>query len=161
MRKFLVEDNIAEFYDPQTGEITMYSNNKSVQLKETEPFFLTYSKQILALYSTDVLNATTKVLYKMMEFAEWNSGKVYMAAGRVEEIMSVCCISRASYHRAIKELLDKGVITKEKGCYIIAENMFWKGEIKARDKILNARMKVSFSPVFSDNIEKSEKEGRN
>lgn len=150
MRKFLVDECEGQYTDPETGEILNYSRHKSVQLKETEPFFLTYSKQILALYNTDVLNATTKVLYKMMEFAEWNTGKVYMSADRVEEIMSVCNISRATYHRAVKELIDKGIITKGKGSYTIAENMFWKGEIKMREKILNAKLKISFSPVFPE-----------
>ena len=150
MRKFLVDECEGQYTDPETGEILNYSRHKSVQLKETEPFFLTYSKQILALYSTDVLNATTKVLYKMMEFAEWNTGKVYMSADRVEEIMSVCNISRATYHRAVKELIDKGIITKGKGSYTIAENMFWKGEIKMREKILNAKLKISFSPIFPE-----------
>lgn len=150
MRKFLVDECEGQYTDPETGEILNYSRHKSVQLKETEPFFLTYSKQILALYNTDVLNATTKVLYKMMEFAEWNTGKVYMSADRVEEIMSMCNISRATYHRAVKELIDKGIITKGKGSYTIAENMFWKGEIKMREKILNAKLKISFSPVFPE-----------
>ena len=150
MRKFLVDECEGQYTDPETGEILNYSRHKSVQLKETEPFFLTYSKQILALYNTDVLNATTKVLYKMMEFAEWNTGKVYMSADRVEEIMSVCNISRATYHRAVNELIDKGIITKGKGSYTIAENMFWKGEIKMREKILNAKLKISFSPVFPE-----------
>lgn len=152
MRKFLVDEYEGQYTDPETGEILNYSRHKSVQLKETEPFFLTYSKQILALYNTDVLNATTKVLYKMMEFAEWNTGKVYMSADRVEEIMSVCNISRATYHRAVKELIDKGIIIKGKGSYTIAENMFWKGEIKMREKILNAKLKISFSPVFPEDV---------
>ena len=107
MRKLLVEDYQHEHVDPVTGEVNSYTKHKEVQLKETEPFFLTYSKQIMALYSTDVLNATTKVLYKLLEFSEWNTGKVYMSADRVEELMLICGISRASYHRAIKELLEK------------------------------------------------------
>ena len=151
MRKFLVEDTKHRLTDASTGEILEdYVNHKEVQLKETEPFFLTYSKQIMALYDTDVLNATTKVLYKMLEFSEWNTGKVYMSADRVEEIMQICGISRASYHRAIKELVAKGIITKGKGSYTIAENMFWKGEIKMREKVINAKLKVTFSPVFAE-----------
>ena len=147
----LVEDTQHRLTDPSTGEILEdYVNHKEVQLKETEPFFLTYSKQIMALYDTDVLNATTKVLYKMLEFSEWNTGKVYMSADRVEEIMQVCGISRASYHRAIKELIAKGIITKGKGSYTIAENMFWKGEIKMREKVINAKLRVTFSPVFAE-----------
>ncbi len=150
MRKFIVEEHNTQVVDPETGEITNYSGHKSVQLKETEPFFLTYSKQILALYSTDVLNATTKVLYKLMEFAEWNTGKVYMSADRVDEILAVCGISKASYHRAIKELIGKGIITKGKGSYTIAENMFWKGELKMREAVMKAKMQLTFTPILTE-----------
>ena len=150
MGKYLVEEYEGQYVDPSTGEITSYSKHKSVQLKETEPFFLTYSKQILALYSTDVLNATTKVLYKMMEFAEWNTGRVYMSADRVDEILQTCYISRATYFRSIKELLGKGIIIKGKGSFTIAENMFWKGELKMRDKVMKAKMQITFTPILQE-----------
>lgn len=154
MGKFILEDFQHQTVDPETGEVVSYTRRKELQIKGTEPFFLTYSKQIMALYSTDVLNATTKVLYKMLEFSEWNTGKVYMSADRVEEIMQVCSISRTSYHRAVKELIDKGIITKGKGSYTIAENMFWKGTVKMRDAVMKAKMKIAFTPV----LEEEEKE---
>lgn len=150
MSRFLVSEYKGSRTDPDTGEILEFSEHKSIELKKTEPFFLTYSKQILALYTTDVLNATTKVLYKMLEYSEWNTGKVYMTTDRVEEIMYTCNISRASYHRAIKELIIKGIITKGKGSYTIAENVFWKGELKMRDEIIKAKMKVTFTPVLNE-----------
>ncbi len=158
MRKFLVEDYEHQVVDPETGEINSYTKHKKIQLKETEPFFLTYSKQIIALYSTDVLNATTKVLYKMLEFSEWNTGKVYMTADRVEDILNTCSISRASYHRAIKELIGKGIITKGKGSYTISENMFWKGDLKMRDKVINAKMQITFMPIFQEKEKKEDEE---
>lgn len=148
MSKFLIEEYKGSRTDTTTGEIIEFSEHKSIQLKKTEPFFQVYSQQILALYSTDVMNATTKVLYKMLEYAEWNTGKVFMTADRVEEIMSSCNISRASYHRGVKELIDKGIITKGKGSYTIAENMYWKGDMKMRESIIKARMKVTFTPVM-------------
>lgn len=153
MRKFLVEDYEHQVIDPETGEINSYTKHKEVQLKETEPFFLTYSKQIMALYDTDVLNATTKVLYKMLEFSEWNTGIVYMTAGRIDEIMDSCGISRASYQRAVKELTSKGIISKGKGCYIISENMFWKGDLKMRDKVRKARMQITFTPIIQEDTD--------
>lgn len=150
MSKFLVEEYKGVRTDPETGEITEFSEHKSVQLKRTEPFFQVYSQQILALYSTDVMNATTKVLYKMLEYAEWNTGKVFMTTDRVEEIMSSCNISRASYHRGVKELISKGIITKGKGSYTIAENMYWKGDMKMRESIMKAKMKITFTPVLEE-----------
>ncbi len=150
MKKFVTKEYTGMRIDPNTGEVLEYSQRKEIIKADSEPFFLTYSKQILALYDSTILNATTKVLYKIMEFAEFNTGKVYMNAERVEEIMNVCSISRASYHRAIKELVDIGIITKNRNTYTIAENMFWKGDRKMRDDIINSKLMVSFSPVFEE-----------
>lgn len=150
MKKFTVAEYRGQRINPETGEIYEYSEQKSVIKTDVEPFFLTYSKQILALFDTEVLNATTKVLYKLLEFAEFNTGKVYMTPERVDELLNICGISRASYHRATNELIKRGVISKNKGTYTIAENMFWKGDRKVRDDIINSRLMVSFSPVFSE-----------
>ena len=162
MRKFLVEDYEGQQIDPETGEVISFSKCKSIQLKETEPFFLTYSKQILALYNTNVFNKATKVLYKMLEFSEWNTGKVHMTIDRVEEVLDTCNISKASYYRVLNDLVDVGIIIKRRGYYQIAENMFWKGELKMREQVVNAKMKISFTPVFPEDSpedKKREEEG--
>ena len=86
----------------------------------------------------------------MLEYSEWNTGKVFMTTDRVEELMSICGISRATYHRAVKELIDKGIITKGKGSYTIAENMFWKGELKMRDKVIKSKMQITFTPILQE-----------
>lgn len=149
MQKFVVKEFKSQRTDPETGEIYEYSSKKEVVKVDAEPFFLTYSKQILALYDSKVLNTTTKVLYKLLEFAEFNTGKVYMNSERVGEIMEVCKISRASYHRAINELIEIGIITKNKTTYTISENMFWKGDRKMRSDIINSKLGITFSPVFN------------
>ncbi len=160
MRKFFTEE-YKGFRKDAEGNVLEFSQHKSVQLKRTEPFFQVYSQQIMALYSTDVMNATTKVLYKMLEYAEWNTGKVFMTADRVEEIMSSCSMSRASYHRGVKELITKGIITKGKGSYTINENMYWKGDMKMREDIIKARMKVTFTPVIGEEDQTIENQENN
>lgn len=150
MKKFTVVEHKGQRYNPETGEVYEYSEQKSVIRTDVEPFFLTYSRQILALFDSEVLNSTTKVLYKLLEYAEFNTGKVYMTPERVDELMASCGISRSSYHRAINELINIGVISKNKGTYTIAENMFWKGDRKVRDEIINSKLMVSFSPVFNE-----------
>ena len=150
MKKFITREYKGQRINPDTGEIYEFSEVKEVVKTDQEPFFLTYSKQILALYDSKVFNATTKVLWKLLEFAEFNTGKVYMNSERVEDIMSTCAVSRTSYHRAINELIEIGVITKNKTTFTITENMFWKGDKKAREELINAKLMVSFSPVFEE-----------
>ena len=152
MGKYITKSYKGHRVDSETGEILEYSECVEVIKEETEPFFLTYSRQILALYGKSVFNVTTKVFYKLLEFAEYNTGKVYMNASRVKEIMEVCDISKASYYRAIKELKDAGLISGDKDTYAIAVNMFWKGDRKTREELKNAKLKVSFAPVFTENV---------
>lgn len=150
--KFLMQETECVDTNLETGEIRHYTNKKEIVKVEVEPFFFTYSKQILALYGMSVFNATTKVLWKLMEIAEWNTGKVFMNPERRKEIMRLCSISRASFDRAIKELADVGIIKREGTTYTIDGMMFWKGDRAGREKVIKeAKLKVSFSPVFDVN----------
>lgn len=149
--KFLYEETECQMTNHETGEVMNYTNKKELVKIEVEPFFFTYSKQILALYGMSVFNATTKVLWKLMEIAEWNTGKVFMNPERRKDIMGICKISRASFDRAIKELVDVGIVEKKGQTYTIDSMMFWKGDRVGREKLIKeAKLKVTFSPVFND-----------
>lgn len=150
MSKYSTKTHFSQNVDMATGEIKEYSKVVDVVKNEVEPFFLTYSREILALYGKSIFNATTKVLWKLLEIAEYNTGKVYVTTERRNNIMSVCGISRASYDRAVRELVEADIMAKEGNTYTIRENMFWKGDRDERKKLLNARLKVSFSPVFDN-----------
>jgi len=150
MSKYITRRVKNERKDPKTGEVLEYTDRQEVIKNEVEPFFLTYSREILALYGKSIFNATTKVLWKLLEIAEYNTGKVYVTTERRNNIMSACGISRASYDRAIKELVDADIMTKEGTTYTIRENMFWKGDRDERKKLLNARLKITFSPIFQN-----------
>lgn len=141
--------------DPQTGEILEYTERQEVIKSEVEPFFLTYSREILALYGKSIFNATTKVLWKLLEIAEYNTGKVYVTTERRNAIMSACDISRASYDRAVRELVEADIMSKEGNTYTIRENMFWKGDREERRKLMSARLRVTFSPVFEEDNEQT------
>lgn len=150
MSKYITRSLCNETIDSTTGEIQRHTDLVEVIKKETEPFFLTYSREILALYGKSIFNTTTKVLWKLLEIAEYNTGKVYITAERRNNIMEICKISRASYDRAIKDLVDADIICKEGNTYTIRENMFWKGDRDMRQKLFDARLKISFTPVFAE-----------
>ena len=152
MSKYSTRTHYSQYVDMQTGEVREATKIVDVVKNEAEPFFLTYSREILALYGKSIFNATTKVLWKLLEITEYNTGKVYVTAERRNNIMNVCGISRASYDRAIKELVDAEIMQKEGSTYTIRCDMFWKGDRDERRKLLNAKLKVSFSPVFPEDV---------
>lgn len=150
MSKFTTKTTTVQRLDRETGEVIEYTDRTEIVKNEAEPFFLTYSKQIMALYDKPIFNATTKVFWKLLEFAEFNTGKVYMNCGRKKEIMDVCGISRASYDRAIKELVDAEIMKKDQDTYTIDEKLFWKGDRKTREALMEARLKITLSPEYSE-----------
>lgn len=156
MSKYITRRVKNERKDPKTGDVLEYTDRQEVIKTEVEPFFLTYSREILALYGKSIFNATTKVLWKLLEIAEYNTGKVYVTTERRNSIMDVCGISRASYDRAVRELVEADIMTKEGNTYTIHENMFWKGDRDERKKLLNARLKITFSPIFPDTCNSKE-----
>lgn len=81
MGKNIIKKTTATLID-KDGAIREFTNSVEAVRTDTEPFFLTYSKQIMALYDMPVFNATTKVFWKLLEFAEWNTGKVFMNINR-------------------------------------------------------------------------------
>lgn len=136
------------------GVLRKHTQSMEVVRVDTEPFFLTYSKQIMALYDMPVFNATTKVFWKLLEFAEWNTGEVIMNINRRNEIMKVCGISKTSYYRALDELITAKLITKNKDVYTIDERMFWKGDRKTRDNLIKARFSMTIQPIYQQCAEK-------
>jgi len=150
MSKYSTRSVHSEITDPNTGEIRSYTDRVEVVKNEVEPFFLTYSREILALYGKSIFNATTKVLWKLLEIAEYNTGKVYVTTERRNSIMDACSISRASYDRAVRDLVEAEIIKKDGNTYTIRHDMFWKGDRDERRKLLNARLRISFTPMFPE-----------
>lgn len=150
MGKYIVKKTEGTFIDSETGEIRSYTNSVELVKEESEPFFLTYSRQIISLYDLPFFNVTTKVFWKLLEYAEFNTGKVFMNVNRRKEVMNICNISKTSYYRAVEELVRAGIITKDADTYVINENMFWKGDRKVREELKSSKLKVSFAPVFKE-----------
>lgn len=150
MRKYLVQTVETEKVDKETGEILKSTKSMSIVKREVEPFFLTYSKEIMALYGKNIFNATTKVLWKLLEYAEYNTGKVYMNAERTNEIMNECGIGKSTYYRAIDELKKAEIISGNRSTFTIAERMFWKGDRKTRNDLKQARLRVTFEPIYDE-----------
>lgn len=156
MGKYFIKSNKTEFVNPETGEINKYTKSMELVKEEAEPFFLTYSRQIISLYNLPFFNTTTKVFWKLLEYAEFNTGKVYMNANRRKEVMEICELSKASYYRAVEELVKADIIEKIGDTYIINEEMFWKGDRQSREKLMQAKMKLSMEAVYDEDVQESE-----
>ena len=92
---------------------------------------------------------TLKILYKLLEYAEWETGKVSLSPGRRIDIMNELDIKKSSLTQAINQLTEVNAIIPEtivdqstgeiknlKGEYTINPEMFWKGDLKKRKDLI-------------------------
>lgn len=104
------------------GESVQHSGIHIVESVDKDEFVKLYTKNVKAIF--DLKPTTQRVLqYLMVELQKIpNSDAVYLAWVGAEEYFSEVDlkVSRASFHRALKELLEKGFIAES-----TKPNMFW------------------------------------
>lgn len=105
-----------------------------------------------------------KLLPKLLEIAEFNSGKISLSPGKRDEIQKELQMSKSTFTRALNDLIENNAIFKTystpideetgeilesekkeiKGEYLVNPEMFWKGSLKDR-----AELRVKFEAVYN------------
>ena len=102
MRK-IIHEKSQQVVDSITGELISETAEKTYVIKkETEPFFLTYSKQMSLLYNITSL-AAIKILWKFLELAQYNTGIVLLTPLFRKKIISELDISEVNSLLRIKD----------------------------------------------------------
>ena len=117
--KQIVHEVARNVVDTYTGEIISETVSKTFSVKkESEPFFLTYSKYMSVLFNLNSISAI-KLLWKMLEIAQQNTGVVSITAPLKKQILAELDISVSIYGKAINMLRDAEIISGERGLYTI------------------------------------------
>lgn len=128
-----------------------------VYKSDEEPFYNIFLNYVHWMY--DISSAVTlKVLLRLLEDAEFNTGRVQLTAGARTDILSSLGISAQALSRSLRELVQADAISKSysfnkatgeqverKGEYVINPKMFWKGDLKTRKKLI-----VEFRAEYDD-----------
>lgn len=161
-KKYIVKTVKGNRINPETGDIYDYTETSEVIKVNNEPFFMVYTDQLTELYKEDIICPVTKVLFKLLEISEFNSGKAYVNSVRIEEILNSCNISESTYFRAVSKLSKAGIINKEKTVITIAEQMFWKGDRKTRSITISKKQGPTMLPdgggMFVPDIDEKEQD---
>lgn len=145
MRK-IIHEKSQQVVDSITGELVSEVQEKSYTIKkETEPFFLTYSKQMSLLYNITSLSAV-KVLWKFLELAQYNTGIVLLTPLFRKSIVSELNISESIFNKSIKMLIELNIISGSRGTYQINPAIHWRGSNETREKLLRSGCKITIEP---------------
>lgn len=136
MQKYITRQTTTEHVDASTGEITSVETEKVFNIKTTpETFTMMYNEYLGKLYGIKHLS-DIKLITKFCEIAEYNTGRVVLSSATRDEICEQLNISKPNLSKNIKRLKEQGLITGDKGTYIIDAALFWKGDRKARAALL-------------------------
>lgn len=126
-----------ETVDTNTGEIVSYETTKTFTKKvSAEKFYITYIEHVSPLYN--LKSDTAKdILSWMCCHAEWNTGKVALTTNTRKELCNELTISPNTLTNNLAKLKQAKMISGEKGDFVINPQIFWKGDTKERDKILD------------------------
>lgn len=122
--KQIVQEETRRVVDQYTGEIIDSSVKKTFSIKkDVDPFYLTYSKCMSILYGITSLSAI-KILWKFLEEAQYNTGKVVISSAMKKQILTDLDISESIYTKSLKLLAKLEIISGSRGEYQINEQIF-------------------------------------
>ena len=157
----------------QSNEV-IYKDENGIERKRTvskefthkidqDKFYMTFIDYVKWIYGLTTIT-TLKVLYKLLEIAEYNTGEVSLSPGKRQEIMESIGIKKSAFTQALNQLVESGALElkyktdKEtgelipiRGEYRISPEMFWKGELKKRTEL-----KVTIETKYSDDLQTDE-----
>jgi hypothetical protein len=130
-------NTVTKSVDEETGEVT-FSKSKS------EDFVIVFNSvsDIIAVKCTPT---EIKLLFSLFSLVEYNTGKLYITSKRRvelrEKIGGEKILNNGSFSTAFKGLLDKKILLKSEGNFILSPYFFWKGELSLRTKLLKVVLK--------------------
>lgn len=140
----LRNEQTIEQVNPETGEIVTLVSAKEYSTRiKPDTFYMTFIDYISPLFKLKSENAR-KLLTWMCCHAEYNTGTVHITAADRKEIASSLNIAITTITNNLAKLKELGLITGESGKFQINPMIFWKGDTKVREKMIN-ELKITFS----------------
>jgi hypothetical protein len=148
--KKLKNEIVTDVLDTSTGELIKTTVQKTFSVKvEQDSFFMVYVKYLSAFYSLKYMD-DAKVLTKFCEICQFDTGIVYLSSALRRELETELNILSSNFSRSLKRLKEKGLITGEKGKFVINPELYWKGNNNTRNQILKEKalkLEIEFKTI--------------
>lgn len=135
--KHFLESTTISRVDKETGEITETEVKKLVKINmgKQEEFYMTYCQYLAPLYQLTYAD-DIKLIVKLCEWGQYDTGKVQLSSARRGEITDTLGLHNSNISKSLKRLVEKQLISGEKGEYQLNPVIFWKGDRAVRKEIL-------------------------
>lgn len=163
-KKHIVQSKETVIRDENGLERVVTSEKTLVHNVETDTFYGTFLNYVGWVY--DIRGGVAlQVLTYMMDIAEFNTGRVVFSTGERKRLMKRAKISRAGLYKALAQLEEVGAIApvvdvdestgeqeRAKGEYMINPEMYWKGELSKRRKLIVTFRSINDDEAYDDGM---------
>lgn len=128
----------------ETGEQVVAKREWTEKIKP-EAFYMSFIENMSGFFK---LKSTSdiKLLVKMCTIAEFNTGSVCLATGNRIEIAKELDITNSQISKSLNNLIVLNLISGSKGIYVINPSVFWKGDAKSREALMqNNSLNITIS----------------
>lgn len=145
--KHFIESKAHESIDKETGEVLRTEVTKvfKVNIGKQEEFFMVFCNYLSSFYDLKYAD-DIKMIIKFNEWAAFDTAEVQLTSKRRLDITTNLGIRNDSISKSLKRLKEKGLISGNKGNFIINPSIFWKGDKAKRKELLTSEgLKVQFN----------------
>ena len=129
--------------DKETGEIVTQIKRYAVKVS-TEDFYMTFFTSLAGFFELKSA-IDIKVMVKMCEYAQFNTGQVDLSPASRQELCDYLKISKQQLTNALRSLKAKSLLAGDKGRFMVNPSVFWKGSTDARARLLEDQsLEISF-----------------
>jgi hypothetical protein len=129
---------VREIVDCDTGEIKVIESQKVFTKKvKNDNFYFTFIDFIAPLFRLRSDSAKTLLVW-LCTNAEFNTGIVRLTADDRRQLCETLNMSNNAITNCLKKLKDLNLISGQDGKFTINPQIFWKGEMSVRDKLLQS-----------------------
>jgi len=134
--KKLKKEIVTDVLDTSTGELVRTTTQKVFSVKVNQDgFFMIYVDYLAAFYSLKYADDKNLII-KFCQICQFDTGIVYLSSALRREIEVELNLLSSNFSRSLKRLKEKGIITGEKGKFVINPELYWKGNNNTRNQIL-------------------------
>ncbi len=135
-----------EYVDCETGEIKSIETQKVFTSRvKTDSFYMTFIDYMSPIFKITKQSVKDLLLW-MCKNADYNSGKIVLSSETRKQICKELDITNSTISNSIKILKELKLIEGKGGTFQINPQIFWKGELAERDKMLsNEEIQITFS----------------
>lgn len=109
MGKGFIKSNEVIYKDENGIERKRTVSKEFTHKMDQDKFYMTFIDYVKWIYGLTTIT-TLKVLYKLLEIAEYNTGEVSLSPGKRQEIMESIGIKKSAFTQALNQLVESGAL---------------------------------------------------